>query len=87
LEVERVLSTPIYYEVLVHRGRGKGEKETATISVSPVKTNGYFNLVKRAGTHKPAVFHWDGKSYQTKDQDPFRSFSEPDPLSSWVERK
>jgi hypothetical protein len=86
-EVKRVLSTPVYYEVIVHRGRGKGEKETATISVSAVKTNGYFDLIKRAGSLKPAVFKWDGKSYQTEAKDPFQSFSEPDPLGTWVDRK
>jgi hypothetical protein len=87
LEIERVLSTPVYYEVLVHRGRGKGEKERATINVTPVKTKGYFDLIKRAGARKPAVFNWDGKIYKTEAKDPFRSFSEPDPLSTWVERK
>ena len=72
--IARVLSTPIYYENAPLRGGGEGVKEIATISISSMKTNGYFNLIKNAGKNKSAVFYWDGKVYKTEDKDPFRSF-------------
>ncbi len=75
--IEKIFSTPVKYEKSTIRGDASQDSiKKAIISVAPEKTDGYFNLIKKFGTGKPAVFRWDGKFYQTKDKDPFAAFTD-----------
>ena len=76
--VEKIFSAAVGYGHFGIRDERDDYSRAAAISVAPQKTNGYFNLIKTFGAAKPAVFKWDGKSYQMTGKDPFSKFADPD---------
>ena len=75
--IEQIFSAAVWRGHFGIRDEREDFSRSAIISVAPEKTNGYFNLIKRFGKAKPAVFKWDGKKYQTTNKDPFEKFADP----------
>ncbi|HEY9678715.1 MAG TPA: hypothetical protein V6C76_11945 [Drouetiella sp.] len=67
-KIEKVLSTPIIYEQ-----QPANHVETARVSVSPEKTDGYYNLAKTY-KGKRCYFIWQKDKYSLNGQDTFANY-------------